>query len=202
MILLKNTCVDECLVLSVSPFCTLLLLTVKWEQRVGGESDWNSLWSNDCKLWKLRGFSNHSWMCWRVNVGRLRNGGERGCGDSIVGGALSKALQRSNGGIVLALNRYIRCCFTGMTPSDNVFRFNTEHRGRFWNPFLYLLPSVGDICAPVEALLLNPASVMDISLVNGMMTNLKPTVFAIFHDNVQIYKYLFNITIFISHHSS
>lgn len=93
MILLKNTCVDECLVLSVSPFCTLLLLTVKWEQRVGGESDWNSLWSNDCKLWKLRGFSNHSWMCWRVNVGRLRNGGERGCGDSIVSGALSKALQ-------------------------------------------------------------------------------------------------------------
>lgn len=71
-------------------------------------------------------------------MGRLWNGGERGCGDSIVSGALSKALHSSNGGIVLTLNRYIRCCFTGMTPSDNVFRFNTEHRGPFFPQILIL----------------------------------------------------------------
>lgn len=83
-----------------------------------------------------------------------------GCGDSIVSGALSKALHSSNGGIVLTLNRYIRCCFTGMTPSDNVFRFNTEHRGLFPPksfPLGYLLPSDGDICVLMEAWLLTHA---------------------------------------------
>lgn len=96
-ILSLNTCLSMTALRSLSlhsALTSLWLVEYKWEQRVGGGSDWNSSWSNDCKLWKPRGFSNHSWMGWRVNVGRLWSGGERRSENSIVNVALSRALHK------------------------------------------------------------------------------------------------------------
>lgn len=94
MLLAKHFSLFDCLALFVSPFCTPPLITSRLQVGAEGRggSDWNSLWSNDCKLWTPRGFSNHSWMGWRVNVGRLWSGGESRSENSIDSVALSRAL--------------------------------------------------------------------------------------------------------------